>query len=105
MVCSDPIHRVNRNRMNAVTTNHDCYPSGFPVEHSHYFATCARGLENVLAEELRQLGAAEVTPGRGGAHFAGDLVLFYQANLWLRTAVRVLRPVLEAPVTSPEELY
>src|SRR5205823_8819077 len=35
----------------------------------------------------------------------GDQALLYRANLWLRTAVRVLRPVLEAPVGSPEELY
>lgn len=70
-----------------------------------YFATCARGIEGVLAEELRVLGAVEVKPGRGGVHFSGDRLLLYQANLWLRTAIRVLQPILEAPVTSPEELY
>jgi putative N6-adenine-specific DNA methylase len=70
-----------------------------------YFATCARGLEPVLADELRALGAGEVTPGRGGAHFSGDQVTLYGANLWLRTAVRVLWPIHEAPVASPEELY
>jgi putative N6-adenine-specific DNA methylase len=59
----------------------------------------------MLADELRALGAAEVTPGRGGVQFAGDLALLYQANLWLRTAIRVLRPILEATVTSPDELY
>jgi putative N6-adenine-specific DNA methylase len=69
------------------------------------FATCARGLEDVLADELRALGAADVTRGRGGVRFLGDLPLLYQANLWLRTAIRVLWPVLEAPVLSPEELY
>src|SRR5207248_7357072 len=37
--------------------------------------------------------------------FAGDHTLLYRANLWLRTAIRVLMPVLEAPVASPEELY
>src|SRR6185312_10584938 len=57
------------------------------------------------AEELRALGGAEVAAGRGGVHFLGDLPLVYRANLWLRTAVRVLWPVLEAPVLSPEELY
>jgi putative N6-adenine-specific DNA methylase len=71
----------------------------------NYFATCARGLEPVLAEELRQLRAGDVTPGRGGVAFRGDAVLLYQANLWLRTAVRVLQPILEAEVTSPEQLY
>src|SRR5262245_31181531 len=72
---------------------------------ARYFATCARGLEPVLATELREIGAEEVEAGRGGVGFGGDLTTLYQANLWLRTAVRVLRPVLEAPVTSPDELY
>lgn len=70
-----------------------------------YFATCARGLEPMLAGELAGLGAADVAPGRGGVAFAGDRALLYRANLWLRTAVRVLKPILEAPVTSPDELY
>ena len=70
-----------------------------------FFATCARGLESALVGELQRLGAAEVKPGRGGVSFAGDLATLYSANLWLRTAVRVLMPVLEATVTSPDELY
>lgn len=69
------------------------------------FATCARGLEPVLADELRSLGAREVLPGRGGVGFQGDRALLYRANLWLRTAIRVLKPILTAPVTSPDELY
>jgi putative N6-adenine-specific DNA methylase len=69
------------------------------------FATCARGIEPVLMREIGALGAAHVAPGRGGVAFAGDLKLVYRANLWLRTAIRILRPVLEAPVTTPEELY
>jgi putative N6-adenine-specific DNA methylase len=70
-----------------------------------YFATCARGLETVLAGELHDLGAADVEPGRGGVQFSGDQALLYRANLWLRTAIRVLQPILEVTVTSPEELY
>ena len=70
-----------------------------------YFATCARGLEPVLARELAALGAGDVEPGRGGVRCQGDAALLYRANLWLRTAVRVLRPVLEAEVRSPDELY
>lgn len=69
------------------------------------FITCGRGIEPVLARELQALGAAEVTLGRGGVRCVGDQTLLYQANLWLRTAVRVLWPILEADVTSPEELY
>src|SRR5204863_3024524 len=49
--------------------------------------------------------ADAVEPGRGGVGFSGDRALLYRANLWLRTAIRVLWPILEAPVTSPEELY
>jgi len=70
-----------------------------------FFATCGRGIEPALADELRALGSAQVTPGRGGVGFQGDLPTLYLANLWLRTAVRVLRPILEAHVTSPDELY
>jgi putative N6-adenine-specific DNA methylase len=69
------------------------------------FVTCARGLEPYLAHELRQLGAQQVEPGRGGVGCRGDRLLVYRANLWLRTAVRVLVPILQAPVHSPEELY
>lgn len=72
---------------------------------TRYFATCARGLEPVLARELADLGAFEIRRGRGGVAFAGDRRLLYRANLWLRTAIRVLLPVLEAPVDSPEALY
>src|SRR5262245_46379120 len=70
-----------------------------------YFATCARGLEPYLANELRGIGAEQVREGRGGVEFAGDAALVYRANLWLRTAVRVLKPVLKAHVESPDELY
>jgi len=72
---------------------------------SRFFATCARGFEPILADELRDLGAAAVESGRGGVHFAGDQALLYRANLWLRTAIRVLQPILTATVTSPDELY
>lgn len=70
-----------------------------------FFATCARGLEPILANELRQIGVADVDPGRGGVSFAGDRSTLYKANLWMRTAVRVLQPILEADVHSPDELY
>jgi putative N6-adenine-specific DNA methylase len=70
-----------------------------------YFATCARGLEPLLARELAGLGAEGVERGRGGVGFRGDRALVYRANLWLRTAVRVLQPIMEREVGSPDELY
>jgi len=75
------------------------------VNELRYFATSARGLEPILAEELAALGATAVVPGRGGVAFAGDRTLLFRANLWLRTAVRILVPILEAPATSSDELY
>jgi putative N6-adenine-specific DNA methylase len=80
-------------------------PGTFRVTVHRYFATCARGLESILADELGALHAGEVAPGRGGVAFSGSKAILYLANLWLRTAIRVLRPVLEAPVHSPDELY
>ncbi len=70
-----------------------------------FFATCARGLEKILFEELWDLGAHDIQAGRGGVSFAGELTHLYRANLYVRTAIRVLVPVLEADVQSPDELY
>src|SRR5262245_38547433 len=70
-----------------------------------YFATCARGLEPLLARELAGLGAEGIEHGRGGVRFRGDRALLYRSNLCLRTAVRVLQPVMEAKVHSPDELH
>lgn len=81
----------------------DCLTKGSFVP--RYFATCARGLERILAEELRILAADDIDPGKGGVHFAGNLDLLYRANLWLRTAIRILVPILDAPVRSTDELY
>jgi putative N6-adenine-specific DNA methylase len=72
---------------------------------TRFFATCARGLEPVLAGELTRLGAADVEPGRGGVAFRGPPALLYRACLWLRSAVRILRPIHEFDVHSPDELY
>src|ERR1051325_7670096 len=71
----------------------------------NYFATCGRGVEPILAKELTDLKASDVKPDRGGVYFAGERPMLYLANLWLRTAVRVLKPILETEVHSPEDLY
>ena len=71
----------------------------------HYFATCPRGLEQVLAAELGALGAREVSPVDGGAAFDGDLALCYAANLESRVASRVLWRVGHARYRSEREIY
>ncbi len=70
-----------------------------------YFATTVRGIEPMLVQELEALGAKGIEAGTGGVHFEGDKALLYKANLWLRTALRVLKPVAELQVTSAEDLY
>ena len=71
----------------------------------HYFATTGKGLEEVLAGELNALGVADVRVERGGVRFSGGLAACYRANLWLRTANRVLMPLAEFPCVTPQELY
>lgn len=76
-----------------------------PVGRIRYFATTAGGLEEVLAQELSVLGAAEIRPVRGGVSFAGNFALGYRANLWLRTANRVMRHLADFPAPSADALY
>ena len=70
-----------------------------------YFATTSKGLETVLSEEIRALGGEAVAVAPGGVSFSGDTALGYRANLWLRTAHRVLLFLSEFPAATPEELY
>jgi len=70
-----------------------------------FFATCPRGLEAVLAQELTVLGASSIAPTDGGASFAGDMALAYRANLESRIATRVLWRVGTAPYRSEDDIY
>jgi putative N6-adenine-specific DNA methylase len=57
----------------------------------HYFAVASPGIEPILVEEVRALpGARAVSAVAGGVEFAGPLEVCLRANLWLRTATRVL---------------
>lgn len=70
-----------------------------------YFATVARGLEPIAAQELERLGAQEVRPGFTGVHFGGDRALLYRVNLWARTIFRVLVPIREFFCPDADRLY
>jgi len=63
------------------------------------------GLETILAKELRQLGAGNIKPGVRVVSFEGDQGFMYKANLALRTALRVLKPIAEFKVQSEDEFY
>ena len=64
-----------------------------------------QGLEEVLAEELRGIGAENVRPGRRMVAFEGDLSIMYKANLCCRTALRILKPFHAFEAHNPDELY
>ena len=68
-------------------------------------ATCTRGLEDVLRGELVRLGHREAECGRGMVSFAGGQTEVLRANLWLRTAMRVLRSLAEGPAESRDAIY
>jgi len=69
------------------------------------FASAPRGIEPLLADELRAFGAGDVKETRAGVTFSGDLTLAYRACLWSRVANRVLLPLAQFPAPTPEALY
>ncbi len=70
-----------------------------------FFATTAKGIEELLAAELTALAIPVSAVETGGVRFTGGVDACYRANLWLRTANRVLVPVAVFPCTAPQELY
>lgn len=72
---------------------------------SIFFATAPKGFEPQLAGELAALGASDVSVGRSGVSFQGDLSMAYRVCLWSRVANRVLLALHRFPAASPEALY
>ncbi|MCC7431587.1 RNA methyltransferase [bacterium] len=70
-----------------------------------FFVTCAKGLEQVLAEELKSLGITNLRIDVGGISFKGTFEDCYKANLWLRTANRILLIVDKFFAYDDTELY
>lgn len=63
------------------------------------------GFEQELAKELRQLGAMEVTPGVRHVSFVGDKGFMYKANLSLRTAISILKPIFDFKIFNEDDFY
>ena len=68
-------------------------------------ATTMSGLEEILAEELNTLGAQNIHILNRAVEFVGDLGFMYKANLNLRTAIRILKPIFEFKARNEKELY
>lgn len=63
------------------------------------------GLEQVLAQELTQLGANNVQIGRRMVSFTGNKETMYRANFQLHTAIRILKPIAHFKAKSAEDMY
>lgn len=70
-----------------------------------YHAKTLKGLEPLLAAELKELGAEKVEPVNRGVTFYGRRAMMYKVNLASRLALRVLVPVLEFEINNIEGLY
>jgi 23S rRNA (guanine2445-N2)-methyltransferase / 23S rRNA (guanine2069-N7)-methyltransferase len=63
------------------------------------------GVEPLLADEVRKLGADDVRERRAVVTFAGPLLVGYRVCLWSRIASRVLLTLAEFPAATADELY
>ncbi len=63
------------------------------------------GFEEILAKELSILGAQNVTPGTRMVSFVGDKGFMYKANLSLRTALKILKPIHSFRAVTDDALY
>lgn len=63
------------------------------------------GFEEILAKEIRNLGGSNVKEGVRSVSFEGDLGFMYKANLCLRTAIKIIKPIHSFSVQNENELY
>ena len=72
---------------------------------SELIAKTFQGLEPLLAQELTELGASDIQIGRRMVSFTGDKEMMYRANFFLRTAIRVLKPIKHFKAKSADDVY
>jgi putative N6-adenine-specific DNA methylase len=70
-----------------------------------FFATCPRGLEALLADELLAQRALKIVVTDGGVSFEGNLDTMYRVNLHSRIATRIMSRVGQGSYTSEEDIY
>lgn len=70
-----------------------------------FFATCPKGMDDLLAGELKQLGAGDIKPAVAGVGFVADLTVAYRVCLWSRLASRILLQLGEFAAADDEQLY
>lgn len=75
------------------------------AEQRDWFAACPKGIESLLQDELRELGAEALRETVAGVYFRGPLALGYRACLWSRLANRILMPVMVLETDEADPLY
>lgn len=63
------------------------------------------GFEEILAKELQALGASDIVIGNRNVTFEGDTGFMYKANLCLRTAIKIIKPIHHFTVRNEDDLY
>ena len=75
------------------------------LDFTHFFATCPKGLETLLLEEIKSLGAETAKETVAGVYFTGSIETAYRCCLWTRLANRVLMPLATEPCSKVADLY
>ncbi|HFC00111.1 MAG TPA: class I SAM-dependent RNA methyltransferase [Phaeodactylibacter sp.] len=70
-----------------------------------FLAKTVTGLEEIMADEIKQLGGTNIKILKRAASFEGDLKLLYRANLELRTAIRILMPIYSFKARNENDFY
>jgi 23S rRNA (guanine2445-N2)-methyltransferase / 23S rRNA (guanine2069-N7)-methyltransferase len=70
-----------------------------------WLATCPKGLELLLAEELQAIGAEAIKETVAAVTFKGSMEVAYRACLWSRLANRVLKPLHSFMLNESNDLY
>ncbi len=98
----DPTTRAPRGDLQTATES----KAGFSLQGTQtFFATCPRGLESVLREELLALGLAGIEIVPGGAMFKGTFIRGIEANLESRVASRVMLQVAIGTYRGEDDIF
>src|SRR5574344_71903 len=71
----------------------------------HFIAKTMFGLEGVLAQELKAIGASNIEELNRAVAFEGNMRILYKANYLLRCALSILKPIYSFEANNEQELY
>jgi putative N6-adenine-specific DNA methylase len=75
------------------------------AENNEFVAKTFHGLEEVLAEEIKNIGGKNIEILTRAVKFTGNKKLLYKSNIYLRTALRILVPIANRNVKSNKDIY